>query len=65
MADINDVSTTIASALAEVGVSGQLDVQMEGSKAVTIVGEPGVEDVKVGWWLLLLSSELPLHHRRR
>ena len=47
MANTNDIATTIASALSEVGVSGKLDVAMDGNTAAVIVGQPGGDDVRV------------------
>ena len=46
MADIKDVTAVIASALAEVNVSGELDVQMDGRQAVQVLDAMG-EPVKV------------------
>ncbi len=40
MADIKDVSRAIHSALEEIGVSGKLDVEMNGNHAVVPLGEP-------------------------
>jgi hypothetical protein len=47
MADINDISTTIASALTEVGVAGKVDVKLDGGHAIVIAGEPDATDVVV------------------
>jgi len=47
MADIKDVRDTIASALTEVGVSGTLDVTMDGAESVVTVGEVHGEEVEV------------------
>ena len=47
MATVADVATAIASALAEVGVTGKLSVKMNGDHAVAIVGDTGADDVQV------------------
>jgi hypothetical protein len=47
MADIKDISTTIASALDEVGLTGKLDVDMDGKHAVAPVGDVTGHPVKV------------------
>ena len=44
MADLNDI--VISSALEEVGVSGGLDVQMDGKERVVNLGDKG-DDVEV------------------
>ncbi len=46
MANLNDVTSVIASALAEVSMSGKLDVQMDGEEQVVVIGDKG-EDVVV------------------
>ena len=43
MADLNDISTSIASALSEVGVNGHLDVEMDGVKQAETLGPLGDE----------------------
>jgi hypothetical protein len=45
MADIKDISTSIASALNEVGVNGTLDVEGDGEHVVIPLGEPTEDDV--------------------
>lgn len=47
MATVLDVSTVIASALAEVGINGRLDVRMDGSRSTSWVGLPTGEDFEV------------------
>ena len=47
MAEIKDIRDTIASALTEVGVSGTLDVTMDGTETVVTVGEVHGEEVEV------------------
>ena len=47
MADINDVSAVIASALSEVSLTGTLDVSMDGAETVKTLGEAGGDDVEV------------------
>lgn len=46
MADIQDISTVIASALEEVSVSGKLDVIVDGEERVVSIGDKG-DDVVV------------------
>lgn len=43
MADLNDISASIASALTEVGVNGHLDVEMDGAKQAAALGRLGDE----------------------
>lgn len=45
MADIKDNSTSIASALNEVGVNGTLDVEGDGEHVVIPLGEPNEDDI--------------------
>lgn len=47
MADIKDVSRAIHSALEEIGVSGKLDVEMNGDHTVAPVGEPSGDELDV------------------
>lgn len=47
MADIKDMSTVIASALAEVSVNGTLDVEMDGDSKVVSLGSLSGEAVEV------------------
>jgi hypothetical protein len=47
MADIKDVSQTIASALGEVGVTGTLDVNMDGAEKIITVGETRDDDLEI------------------
>lgn len=47
MADINDVSAVIASALAEVSVAGTLDVTMDGRHSLGSLGSTGGDDVDI------------------
>ena len=46
VADIQDISTVIASALEEVSVSGKLDVIVDGEERVVSIGDKG-DDVVV------------------
>ncbi len=43
MADLHDISASIASALTEVGVNGHLDVEMDGAKQAATLGPLGDE----------------------
>ncbi|WP_242154189.1 hypothetical protein [Sphingomonas sp. BAUL-RG-20F-R05-02] len=47
MADIKDMSRAIHSALQEIGVTGELNVHMDGDQAVASIGQPGGDDVEV------------------
>ena len=47
MADIKDITTVLASALAEASVNGTLDVKMEGDNKITPLGELDGEGVEV------------------
>jgi ethanolamine utilization protein EutQ (cupin superfamily) len=47
MADIKDVSTTIESALNEVGLTGKLNVDMDGKHVVAPVGDVTGHPVEV------------------
>ena len=47
MADIKDVSRAIHSALEEIGVSGHLNVEMNGNQSVAVVGESTSEELDV------------------
>jgi hypothetical protein len=47
MADRSDIATVIKSALAEVGVAGKLNVEMDGKAVTTTVGAPTGDDVDV------------------
>ena len=47
MADIQDMSHAIHSALEEIGVTGELNVHMDGDQAVASIGQPGGDDVEV------------------
>lgn len=47
MADIKDMSRAIHAALEEIGVTGELNVHMEGDQAVALIGQPGGDDVEV------------------
>ena len=47
MADTKDFATTIASALAEVGVTGKVEVKRDDEQAAAVIGQPGGDDVDV------------------
>ena len=47
MADAKDVATVIQSALAEIGVTGKLDVTKDGQEVQADVGAPTGDDVKI------------------
>lgn len=47
MATVLDVSAVITSALTEIGVTGEVDVTMDGTRRVTWLGEPSGDDVQV------------------
>lgn len=47
MADIKDISASIASALDEAGVNGTLDVKMDGKHIVAPLGQPTEDDVNL------------------
>lgn len=41
MADLNDIAEVLASALTEVNLSGELDVEMDGKEKIVAVGDKG------------------------
>jgi hypothetical protein len=45
MADIKDISASIASALDEAGVNGTVDIEMDGEHVAASVGHPTEDDV--------------------
>ena len=47
MANTSDIATVLASALAEAGVTGKVDVTMGGDHAVAAVGDAAGDDVAV------------------
>ena len=47
MANINDISAVITSALNEVSVAGTLDVDMDGKHRVAALGMSGSDDVEI------------------
>ena len=47
MADIKDMSQAIHSALEEIGVTGELNVHMDGNQAVATIEQPGGDDLEV------------------
>lgn len=57
MADINDVSAVIASALDEVSVAGTLDVSMDGSHTLGAVGHSNGDDVEITVVVKPLAAE--------
>jgi hypothetical protein len=48
MADAKDVAAVIQSALDEIGVTGQLEVSMDGQEAAKTIGVPNGDDIHVG-----------------
>ncbi|MGE3745512.1 MAG: hypothetical protein AB7G25_07370 [Sphingomonadaceae bacterium] len=47
MADVKDVAAVIQSALAEIGVTGTLEVSKDGEEAAAALGRPTGDDVQV------------------
>jgi len=47
MANAKDVATVIQSALDEIGVTGKLDVSMDGQDATKSLGTPNGDDIHV------------------
>lgn len=47
MATISDIATVVRSALAEIGVTGQLDVRGDRMRITSWVGAPTDDDVEV------------------
>jgi hypothetical protein len=45
MADIKDISESIAAALGEAGLNGTLDVEMDGEHVASSLGQPTEDDV--------------------
>ncbi|WP_242141152.1 hypothetical protein [Sphingomonas sp. TREG-RG-20F-R18-01] len=48
MANAKDVAAVIQSALDAIGVTGQLDVSMDGQEATEALGKPTGDDLHVG-----------------
>lgn len=48
MANAKDVAAVIESALDEIGVTGQLEVSMDGQEATSSFGSPSGDDLHVG-----------------
>lgn len=48
MANAKDVAAVIQSALDEIGVTGQLEVSMDGQEATKPLGTPNGDDLHVG-----------------
>lgn len=47
MADINDVSKAVKSALEEIGVTGEMNVNLDKGETTSSIGELGGDDVEV------------------